>query len=93
MKLQRFTFHCGQCGTSFEAPLMPVDAYGTFLLRSPVTGELACLDAQADKTYDEVDGLLKASPRLAGMKPGLRARLLQITYGEIACDVSAPAGV
>lgn len=87
MKLQIYRFKCGQCGVEFKSPKTIVGGYGEFMLRSVGAGEIAYLNALEDKTYDEVEGLLRTNSRIAGKGDNAYADILQNTYGDIACDV------
>ncbi|RCS58581.1 hypothetical protein [Parvibium lacunae] len=86
MKLQLIKFKCAKCDGEFKAPEIVFDSYGEFLLRSVGNAEEAYLDAFQDKTYEEVDRLLKANPRMIGKKSNLLADILRKNYGAIACD-------
>lgn len=86
MKLQLFEFKCGKCGTTFKRPKAIFGSYGEFILYSRNLGELAYLNALEDRTYDEVHGLIAASPRVRGMQQNAIAKALRQTFGNIACD-------
>ena len=93
MKLQLVKYICGDCKFEFKAPQIKTGAYAEFLLRSKSMGSLAYLDAMEDKTYDEVDALLKSNPRLTGKSANELAGILRESYGAIACDPDSEGNV
>ena len=86
MMLQLANFRCAKCNSQFSAPILRSGAYAEFLLRNPKNNSLAHLDALEDKTYDEVDALLKISLYSKGKSANQLAEVLRNIYGSIACD-------
>lgn len=86
MKVQLFDFKCANCANQFKAPALGAPLYGEFLMRSIGNAENAYLNAFEDKTYDEVSTLLDENFRLTEKSQKIRAKILQQTYGLIACD-------
>lgn len=93
MKLQLVKYLCGDCKFEFKAPQIKTGAYAEFLLRSQSMESLAYLDAMEDKTYDEVDALIKSNPRLTGKSANVLAGILRKSYGAIACDPDSEGNV
>lgn len=87
MKLQLVKYVCGDCQCEFKAPQLKSGAYAEFLLRSQTPDCVTYLDAMTDKTYDEVDTLIKSNPRLTGKSANVLAGILRKIYGSIACDL------
>lgn len=86
MKLQLVKYICGVCKFEFKAPQIKAGAYAEFLLRGQPMESIAYLDAMEDKTYDEVDALIKSNPRLTGKSANVIAGILRKSYGAIACN-------
>lgn len=86
MKLTIISFTCARCGENFRAPGLPFDSYGEFLLRSLISAEEAYLDALDDKTFLEVESILRLNHRVASSASVDVADLLQENYGAIACE-------
>ena len=86
MILQLAKFKCKNCKTEFKANILKFEGYGEFSLRTPHANNIAYLNALEDKTYDEVDVLLKDNIYPKGKSANELANVLQNTYGEIACD-------
>ncbi|NPD68816.1 hypothetical protein HN018_12570 [Lichenicola cladoniae] len=86
MKLQLFQYVCEPLGHKFNAPALPFNTYGKFLLRDEGGTSISYLDALADSTYPEVSTLLRGLVETAHLTANKRADLLQRLYGEVACD-------
>ena len=86
MKLQAFLYVCEPSGHEFQAPELPFNSYGEFLLRDETGTSLSYLNAFSDPTLAEVSGLLEATPEMGYLTAGQRGRVLQRSYGEVACD-------
>lgn len=80
MKLYLVKYTCHKCETEFKSPHLIENSYGQFLLRTDTPGSLACLDAMSDKTYDEVDSIIKK------LVPSYDIKVLYKVYGNVACD-------
>jgi hypothetical protein len=93
MILQLVKFKCENCKVEFKAPQIKTGAYAEFLLRSQGLASVAYLDAMEDKTYDEVDKLLKCNSRLTGKSANILAGILRKSYGAIACDPDASGNI
>lgn len=89
MKLSLFDVVCAGCELTFKAPDIAPNAYGEFLLRSDGAGEARYLNALQDRTYVEVEALLRAEARVVALAPVRRAKLLQDVFGPVACDPDA----
>jgi len=87
-RLQVFHYRCGKCRQRYDALHLPDSHYGLFLMRTPIDGELAILDALHDEVYDEVDTILKKLPETRGMSALKLSDLLQGVF-SVACDPSA----
>jgi len=87
MKLQTLKYKCENCKFEFRAPQILSGSYAEFLLRSSSTECIRYLDAMEDKTYDEVDTIIKSNPRLKGKSANALADILRKSYGAIACDL------
>ena len=86
MKLQMFTYTCEPSGHEFQAPELPFNSYGEFLLRDGTGTSMAYLNALSDPTYLEVSVLLKSLPETQHLTANQRADVLQRLYREVACD-------
>lgn len=92
MKLQLVKYLCGSCKFEFSSPQLKVGSYAEFLLRSKSRDDIVYLNAIEDKTYDEVDVLIKSNPKLKGKSGNIYASILRKSYGAIACDPSKQGG-
>lgn len=81
MKLQLFKYTCGRCGHSFEAPELPGNQYGLFLMRSEGKDTLALVNALDDTVFEEVDRLLSAIPGIEAKSDAERAMVLHAIFG------------
>ena len=86
MKLQVFVYVCEPSGHEFQAPELPFNSYGEFLLRDETGTSLSYLNAFSDPTLAEVSGLLEATPEIGHLTARQRGRVLQRLHGEVACD-------
>ncbi|WP_346837592.1 hypothetical protein [Microbulbifer sp. SAOS-129_SWC] len=93
MKLQIVKCRCGSCGFEFNVPQIRSGSYGEFLLRGKSINSVAYLDAMGDKTYDEVDRLIKSDSRMSGKSANVLAGVLRKSYGSIACDSDSEGSV
>lgn len=85
VKLHLFKYRCKRCRSTFKAPTIMSSAYGEFLLRSEGRRTEAYLNAITDPTYQEVDALVKAHSKVAGMRSSEAADVLRKIFG-VACD-------
>lgn len=85
MKLQIFTYECARCSHRFEALNLAGGGYGTFLLRTRRSGELAYFDAFSDSVFSEAESILLKTPAFADQDSSERARILHRLYG-LTCD-------
>lgn len=89
MKMHMVNFICAECGNQFKAADLINASYGEFLLRSIGSADEVALDATGDRTYEEVNALVKANPRVNGKKPNAIASVLREIYGKVACDTDS----
>lgn len=82
VKCNAFQYQCGMCGTSFEVPVY-LAGYGKFLLRSYGTGEMAWLDAIASYAFKEGSELIKAHPKVIGLKSNDQSKIVQDVIGAV----------
>ncbi len=86
MKLQNWKYKCEGCGNEFLAPQLTQGSYAEFLLRSSSLGELRYLNAIEDKTYEQVDLIIKSHLKASNKPANAIANILRKCYGDIACD-------
>ncbi|SIS53570.1 MAG: hypothetical protein C9355_13035 [Thalassolituus maritimus] len=80
MKLYLLEYTCSECSQKFKSPTLTGSPYGEFILRSSTPGKIAYLNALIDKTYDEVDEIMKSSGRVYNIYD------LYKVYSYSACD-------
>lgn len=85
MKLQLYTYKCGNCHSSFRVPELPGEPYGEFLLRS--NDDVAYLMALDSKEFKEFSQILESLPQLKGIDRVGYAKIMHKIFG-VACDLA-----
>lgn len=86
MKLVLYNYICPSSNYDFKAPQVLPYAYGEFLLRKKNGPMIRYLNALEDKSYDEVDRIIKDNfpgENFDSTEP------LQLAFGPAACDVDS----
>ena len=85
IRLQLYKYRCNHNQHEYEATAMPSFSHGKFLLRSEGRRSEAYLNAIEDPVYEEVDRILKKSPKTKGKDDIQLAAILRSVF-SIACD-------
>lgn len=85
MKTELVSYSCANCANVFDAPSLGEGTYGEFLLWSR-SGRVALLNAFEDSTYKEASNFLEKTPKIHGLQPLEKAKILRHIYGGVVCD-------
>jgi hypothetical protein len=81
-----YIFKCACCDADFNAPEVPEDSYGLFVMRTIDADDTALLDAYADKAFLESYELVKRNKLVGNLDARKRGELQHLVFAEI-CDL------